>query len=131
KSNYAVTGLYFYDNRIADIAAQIKPSPRGELEITDVNRTYLEMGELHVEKLGRGIAWLDTGTHDSLLQSSRFIEVIEKRQGLKVACIEEIAYLMKYIDNSQLEKLALPLMKNNYGQYLMKLLQEEILYERD
>ncbi|MBU4262349.1 MAG: glucose-1-phosphate thymidylyltransferase RfbA [Proteobacteria bacterium] len=131
KSNYAVTGLYFYDNRVPDIAAQIKPSPRGELEITDVNRAYLEMGELHVEKLGRGIAWLDTGTHDSLLQSSRFIEVIEKRQGLKVACIEEIAYLLKYIDNAQLEKLALPLMKNNYGQYLMKLLKEEILYERD
>ncbi|MEW6290666.1 MAG: glucose-1-phosphate thymidylyltransferase RfbA [Thermodesulfobacteriota bacterium] len=131
KSNYAVTGLYFYDNRVADIAAQIKPSKRGELEITDINRTYLEMGELHVEKLGRGIAWLDTGTHDSLLQSSRFIEVIEKRQGLKVACVEEIAYLMKYIDNVQLEKLALPLMKNNYGQYLMKLLQQEVLYEHD
>lgn len=131
KSNYAVTGLYFYDNQVADIAAQIKPSQRGELEITDINRTYLEMGGLHVEKLGRGIAWLDTGTHDSLLQSSRFIEVIEKRQGLKVACIEEIAYLMKYIDNAQLEKLALPLMKNNYGQYLMKLLQEELLHARD
>jgi len=131
KSNYAVTGLYFYDNRVADIAARIKPSPRGELEITDVNRAYLEMGELHVEKLGRGIAWLDTGTHDSLLQSSRFIEVIEKRQGLKVACIEEIAYFMKYIDNAQLEKLALPLLKNNYGQYLMKLLQQEVLYESD
>ena len=131
KSNYAVTGLYFYDNRVADIAARIRPSPRGELEITDVNRAYLEMGELHVEKLGRGIAWLDTGTHDSLLQSSRFIEVIEKRQGLKVACIEEIAYFMKYIDNAQLEKLALPLLKNNYGQYLMKLLQQEVLYEGD
>ncbi|RJX34531.1 MAG: glucose-1-phosphate thymidylyltransferase [Desulfurivibrio sp.] len=131
KSNYAVTGLYFYDNRVADIAAGIRPSPRGELEITDVNRAYLEMGELHVEKLGRGIAWLDTGTHDSLLQSSRFIEVIEKRQGLKVACIEEIAYFMKYIDDAQLERLALPLMKNNYGQYLMKLLQQELLYERD
>ncbi|MCK9296395.1 MAG: glucose-1-phosphate thymidylyltransferase RfbA [Desulfobulbaceae bacterium] len=131
KSNYAVTGLYFYDNRVADIAARIRPSPRGELEITDVNRAYLEMGELHVEKLGRGIAWLDTGTHDSLLQSSRFIEVIEKRQGLKVACIEEIAYFMKYIDNAQLERLALPLLKNNYGQYLMKLLQQEVLYEGD
>jgi glucose-1-phosphate thymidylyltransferase len=131
KSNYAVTGLYFYDNRVSDIAARIKPSPRGELEITDLNRTYLEMGELHVEKLGRGIAWLDTGTHDSLLQSSRFIEVIEKRQGLKVACIEEIAYFMKYIDNVQLEKLALPLLKNNYGQYLMKLLQQEVIYECD
>ena len=130
KSNYAVTGLYFYDCRVADIAARIRPSGRGELEITDINRTYLELGELHVEKLGRGIAWLDTGTHDSLLQSSRFIEVIEKRQGLKVACIEEIAYFMKYIDNTQLEKLAAPLMKNNYGQYLMKLLQQD-LYERD
>ena len=130
KSNYAVTGLYFYDCRVADIAAQIRPSARGELEITDINRTYLELGDLHVEKLGRGIAWLDTGTHDSLLQSSRFIEVIEKRQGLKVACIEEIAYFMKYIDNTQLEKLAAPLMKNNYGQYLMKLLQQD-LYERD
>ncbi|MBI4791972.1 MAG: glucose-1-phosphate thymidylyltransferase RfbA [Deltaproteobacteria bacterium] len=130
KSNYAVTGLYFYDCRVADIAARIRPSARGELEITDINRTYLELGELHVEKLGRGIAWLDTGTHDSLLQSSRFIEVIEKRQGLKVACIEEIAYFMKYIDNTQLEKLAAPLMKNNYGQYLMKLLQQD-LYERD
>jgi glucose-1-phosphate thymidylyltransferase len=130
KSNYAVTGLYFYDQRVADIAAQIRPSGRNELEITDINRTYLELGDLHVEKLGRGIAWLDTGTHDSLLQSSRFIEVIEKRQGLKVACIEEIAYFMKYIDNTQLEKLAAPLMKNNYGQYLMKLLQQD-LYERD
>ena len=130
RSNYAVTGLYFYDNRVMDIAAQIRPSERGELEITDINRTYLELDELHVERLGRGIAWLDTGTHDSLLQSSRFIEVIEKRQGLKVACIEEIAYVMKYIDNKQLEKLALPLMKNNYGQYLMKLLQQD-LYERD
>jgi glucose-1-phosphate thymidylyltransferase len=130
KSNYAVTGLYFYDQRVADIAAQIRPSGRGELEITDINRAYLELGELHVEKLGRGIAWLDTGTHDSLLQSSRFIEVIEKRQGLKVACIEEIAFFMKYIDNVQLEKLAAPLLKNNYGQYLMKLLQQDH-YEGD
>ena len=122
KSNYAVTGLYFYDNRVADIAASVTPSARGELEITDINRVYLEKGELNVEKLGRGIAWLDTGTHDSLLQSARFIEIIEKRQGLKVACVEEIAYFMKYIDAAQLENLARPLMKNGYGTYLMNLL---------
>jgi len=126
KSNYAVTGLYFYDNKVADIAASITPSPRGELEITDVNRVYLEKGELNVEKLGRGIAWLDTGTHDSLLQSARFIEIIEKRQGLKIACVEEIAYFMKYIDASQLENLARPLMKNGYGTYLMNLLKQDI-----
>jgi len=126
KSNYAVTGLYFYDNRVADIAASVAPSARGELEITDVNRVYLEMGELNVEKLGRGIAWLDTGTHDSLLQSARFIEIIEKRQGLKVACVEEIAYFMKYIDAAQLENLARPLMKNGYGTYLMNLLKQDI-----
>jgi glucose-1-phosphate thymidylyltransferase len=126
KSNYAVTGLYFYDNRVADIAASVTPSPRGELEITDVNKVYLEKGELNVEKLGRGIAWLDTGTHDSLLQSARFIEIIEKRQGLKVACVEEIAYFMKYIDASQLENLARPLMKNGYGTYLMNLLKQDI-----
>lgn len=125
KSNYAVTGLYYYDNRVVDIASQIKPSPRGELEITDINRAYLRMGELHVEKLGRGIAWLDTGTHDSLLQSARFIEIIEKRQGLKVACVEEIAYFMKYIDAGQLENLARPLLKNNYGAYLMRLLEQD------
>jgi glucose-1-phosphate thymidylyltransferase len=126
KSNYAVTGLYFYDNRVADIAASVTPSPRGELEITDINRVYLEKGELNVEKLGRGIAWLDTGTHDSLLQSARFIEIIEKRQGLKVACVEEIAYFMKYIDAAQLENLARPLMKNGYGPYLMNLLNQDI-----
>ena len=125
KSNFAVTGLYFYDNQVVDIAADIKPSPRGELEITDVNLAYLKLGELYVEKMGRGIAWLDTGTHDSLLQSSRFIEVIEKRQGLKVACVEEIAYFMKYIDATQLEKLAQPLLKNGYGQYIMSLLEQE------
>ena len=129
KSNYAVTGLYFYDNRVADIAASVTPSARGELEITDINRVYLEKGELNVEKLGRGIAWLDTGTHDSLLQSARFIEIIEKRQGLKVACIEEIAYFMKYIDAAQLEKLARPLMKNGYGKYLMRLLDQGASYE--
>jgi glucose-1-phosphate thymidylyltransferase len=126
KSNYAVTGLYFYDNRVADIAASVSPSSRGELEITDVNRVYLEKGELNVEKLGRGIAWLDTGTHDSLLQSARFIEIIEKRQGLKVACVEEIAYFMKYIDANQLENLAKPLLKNGYGTYLMNLLKQDI-----
>lgn len=124
KSNYAVTGLYFYDNRVLDISAGLKPSARGELEITDVNKVYLEMGALHVEKLGRGIAWLDTGTHDSLLESSNFIEVIEKRQGLKVSCVEEIAYRMGYIDAGQLEKLAHPLMKNGYGQYLMSILKQ-------
>jgi glucose-1-phosphate thymidylyltransferase len=121
KSNYAVTGLYFYDNRVLDIAAHIKPSARGELEITDVNRAYLNMGELHVEKMGRGIAWLDTGTHETLMESSYFIEVIEKRQGLKVACVEEIAYRMGYIDANQLEALAKPLMKNAYGQYLLRI----------
>ena len=125
KSNYAVTGLYFYDNQVVDIAAEIKPSGRGELEITDINLVYLARNELYVERLGRGIAWLDTGTHDSLLQSSRFIEVIEKRQGLKIACVEEIAYFMKYIDAGQLEKLAQPLLKNGYGQYLIKLLEQE------
>jgi glucose-1-phosphate thymidylyltransferase len=126
KSNYAVTGLYFYDNRVADIAAQIRPSARGELEITDVNRAYMELGELHVEKLGRGIAWLDTGTHESLMESSQFIEIIEKRQGLKVACVEEIAYSMGYIDRGQLEELAQPLLKNGYGRYLMGLLNRGI-----
>ncbi|MEK6777833.1 MAG: glucose-1-phosphate thymidylyltransferase RfbA [bacterium] len=124
KSNYAVTGLYFYDNRVLDISTGLKPSARGELEITDVNKVYLKMGALHVEKLGRGIAWLDTGTHDSLLESSNFIEVIEKRQGLKVSCVEEIAYHMGYIDAGQLEKLAKPLMKNGYGQYLMGILKQ-------
>jgi glucose-1-phosphate thymidylyltransferase len=125
KSNWAVTGLYFYDNRVLDIAAELKPSARGELEITDVNRTYLKMGELYVEKLGRGIAWLDTGTHKSLMQASSFIETIENRQGLKVACIEEIAFRMGYIDAEQVVKLALPMMKNGYGQYLMNLLDYE------
>jgi len=123
KSNYAVTGLYFYDNRVLDIAAQLKPSQRGELEITDVNRAYLEMGELHVEKLGRGIAWLDTGTHESLMQAANFIRVIEERQSLMVACVEEIAYRLGYIDAKQLEALARPLVKNGYGQYLMRILE--------
>ena len=125
KSNYAVTGLYFYDNKVLDIAAKLKPSPRGELEITDVNRTYLEMGELHVEKLGRGIAWLDTGTHESLIQAANFIRVIEERQSLMVSCIEEIAFRLGYIDAQQLETLAKPLAKNGYGQYLMSLLARE------
>lgn len=125
KSNYAVTGLYFYDHRVADIAEQIHPSERGELEITDVNRAYMELGELQVEKLGRGVAWLDTGTHESLMESSQFIEIIEKRQGLKVACIEEIAYAMDYLNRSQLEELARPLLKNGYGRYLMGLLNKE------
>ncbi|MBW1698284.1 MAG: glucose-1-phosphate thymidylyltransferase RfbA [Deltaproteobacteria bacterium] len=124
-SNYAVTGLYFYDNQVVDIASGLKPSARGELEITDVNMAYLKMGKLRVEKLGRGTAWLDTGTHDSLLQASQFIEVIEKRQGLKVACLEEIAYRMGYIDERQVEKLAQPLMHNSYGKYLLDMLRLE------
>ncbi len=122
KSNYAVTGLYFYDERVVDIAADLKPSARGELEITDVNKVYLEMGDLHVQRMGRGTAWLDTGTHDSLLQAAQFVEVLEKRQGLKIACPEEIAWQKGYISDEQLHALATPLQKNGYGQYLMKLL---------
>jgi glucose-1-phosphate thymidylyltransferase len=120
-SNWAVTGLYFYDQRVVDIAAGLKPSDRGELEITDVNRAYLEMGQLHVERLGRGIAWLDTGTHESMMQASSFIEVIEQRQGLKVACIEEIAYLKGYIGSEDVLRLAHPLRNNGYGRYLIDL----------
>ncbi|EZP41378.1 glucose-1-phosphate thymidylyltransferase RfbA [Janthinobacterium lividum] len=126
KSNYAVTGLYFYDSQVCGIAAGIAPSARGELEITDVNRVYLERGELNVELMGRGMAWLDTGTHESLLEAGQFIATIENRQGLKVACPEEIAYRKGYIDAAKLEKLAQPLKKNAYGQYLLRLLEEKI-----
>ena len=124
RSNYAVTGLYFYDNRVIDIARDIRPSARGELEITDVNSAYLQLGELKLERLGRGTAWLDTGTHESLLQASLFIETIEQRQGLKIACPEEIAYRMGYIGAEQLERLAEPLKQTAYGQYLRQLIQE-------
>lgn len=124
RSNYAVTGLYFYDNTVCDIAATIRPSQRGELEITDVNRAYMQQRQLNVELMGRGMAWLDTGTHDSLLEASQFIATIEHRQGLKVACPEEIAYRKGYITGEMLEKLAQPLKKNGYGNYLLKVLQE-------
>jgi glucose-1-phosphate thymidylyltransferase len=126
KSNYAVTGLYFYDTQVCDIAASIKPSARGELEITDVNRVYLERGQLQVEVMGRGMAWLDTGTHDSMLDAGQFIATLEKRQGLKVACPEEVAYRKHYINAAQLENLAEPMKKNAYGQYLLRLLNETV-----
>lgn len=124
KSSYAVTGLYFYDSQVVDIAKSIRPSPRGELEITDVNDTYLRAGQLDVQTMGRGYAWLDTGTHESMLEASQFIATIEKRQGLKVACPEEIAYRMGHISAAQLEALAQPLKKNAYGQYLLKMLND-------
>jgi glucose-1-phosphate thymidylyltransferase len=126
KSHHAVTGLYFYDNDVLDIAASLKPSPRGELEITDVNRAYLARGDLHVELLGRGTAWLDTGTHESLLEAAMFIQAIEKRQGLKVCCPEEIAYRVGFIDAAQLEKHAVALAKSGYGSYLLEVLQEDL-----
>ncbi len=126
KSNYAITGLYFYDNRVLDIASGLTPSARGELEITDVNRAYLQMGVLNIVKFGRGVAWLDTGTHETLIQAANFIETVESRQGLKVACIEEIAYRMGFINCNQLEELAKPLMKNGYGQYLVDMIKHKV-----
>ena len=126
KSRYAVTGIYFYDNRVIDVAKTLAPSARGELEITDVNRRYLEWGELACEVMGRGMAWLDTGTHESLLEASQYIETIERRQGLKIACPEEIAYRMGYIDGEQLAKLAQPMKKNSYGKYLLEVLRDRV-----
>jgi glucose-1-phosphate thymidylyltransferase len=126
KSNYAVTGLYFYDQSVVGLAKSLKPSLRGELEITDLNRLYLEQGKLHVEIMGRGYAWLDTGTHETLLDASQFIATLENRQGLKVACPEEIAYRQQWIDAAQLEKLAQPLTRNGYGQYLLRVLNEKV-----
>jgi glucose-1-phosphate thymidylyltransferase len=131
KSNYAVTGLYFYDNTVVAKAKTIKPSPRGELEITDLNRLYLEEGTLNVKLLGRGMAWLDTGTHESLLRASTFVESIEERQGLKIACLEEIAFRKGYISKEQLAELAKPLLKNQYGQYLMKVMNEKQIHQAE
>ena len=125
QSNYAVTGLYFYDNDVVEIAGKIKPSHRGELEITDINKAYLARGDLHVELIGRGAAWLDTGTHESLLDAANFIKVVEDRQGLKIACLEEIAYRLGYITTDQVRKIAEPLARNSYGQYLLHLIKNE------
>lgn len=125
KSNYAVTGLYFYDNRVVDIATSIQPSARGELEITDVNRRYLELGDLHVERLGRGYAWFDAGTHDSLLQAGEFVRTIQQRQGFQIACLEEIAYRLGHIDADAVRQLAEPLLKTEYGGYLLQVLEEQ------
>src|SRR3989339_1275352 len=128
KSNYAVTGLYFYDNDVVNIAKKIKPSARGELEITDINNIYFQNGKLDIELFSRGTAWLDTGTHDSLLDAATFIKVVEDRQGLKIACPEEIAFRMNHIDAKQLEKLAQPMRKNGYGQYLLSLLTQGTIH---
>lgn len=122
RSNYAVTGLYFYDRHVVELAESLRPSPRGELEITDLNRLYLEQGDLSVEKLGRGFAWLDTGTHESLLQASNFVQTVEERQGLKISCPEEIAYRMGWVEKEQIERIARPLSKNGYGQYLLNMI---------
>jgi glucose-1-phosphate thymidylyltransferase len=126
KSRYAVTGIYFYDNQVCDLAADLKPSARGELEITDLNRLYLERGELHCEVMGRGMAWLDTGTHESLLEAAQYIETIERRQGLKIACPEEIAYRRGWITAADVERIAQPMLKNSYGQYLIRMLTERV-----
>ncbi len=126
KSSYAVTGLYFYDDQVVDLAKALQPSPRGELEITDLNRLYLEQGQLHVELMGRGVAWLDTGTHESLMEAANFIEIIQRRQGLKISCPEEIAFKLGYIDREQVENIAAGLKQNEYGRYLIKMLNEKV-----